>query len=96
MYHGHGKGNEETKYEIIPAAFNQRIEALIVKNRETLWGVFDRESNTVKPRDQQSQFKSCMLNFATVHTILNGGDVYLMDSEEMPHPNTKLNAIFRF
>lgn len=82
--------------EIIPAAFNQRIETLIVKNRETLWGVFDQESNTVKPRDQQSQFKSCMLNFAVVHTILNGGDVYLMDSEEMPHSNTKLNAIFRF
>jgi hypothetical protein len=58
--------------------------------------LFDKESNTVKPREQQSQFKSCMLNFAAVHTILNGGKVYLMESDELPEPKSKLNAIFRF
>ena len=82
--------------EIIPSAFNKRIETLLVRNRENIWGVFDIESNTVKPREQQSQYKSCMLNFAAVHTMLNGGKVYLMESDEMPEPKSKLNAIFRF
>jgi hypothetical protein len=82
--------------EIIPSAYNKRIETLMVKNRENLWGLFDKESNTVKTREQQSQFKSCMLNFAAVHTILNGGKVYLMESDELPEPKSKLNAIFRF
>ncbi len=82
--------------EIIPAAFNKRVETLFVRNRENMWGVFDQENNTVKPREQQSQFKSCMLNFAAVHTVLNGGKVYLMESDEMPESGSKLNAIFRY
>jgi hypothetical protein len=82
--------------EIIPSAFNKRIETLMVRNRENIWGVFDIERNTVRPREQQSQFKSCMLNFAAVHTMLNGGKVYLMESDEMPEPKSKLNAIYRF
>ncbi|MFN2395858.1 MAG: hypothetical protein ABR597_09245 [Bacteroidales bacterium] len=85
--------NEE---EIVPAAFNKRVETLLVKNRENMWGMFDKESNTIKPREQQTQFKSCMLNFAAVHTMLNGGKVYLMESDEMPESTSKLNAIFRF
>jgi hypothetical protein len=91
--------NNQASYkedEIIAAAFNQRIDTLMVKNRENMWGMFDKESNTVKPRDQQSQFKSCMFNFAAVHTLLNGGNVYLMEPDEMPEPGSKLNAIFRF
>jgi hypothetical protein len=82
--------------EIIPASFNQRIDTLMVKNRENIWGVFDKNSNSVKPRAQQPEFKSCLLNFAAIHTILNGGIVYLMEPDEMPEPTTKLNAVFRF
>ncbi len=82
--------------EIIASAYNKRVDTLMVKNHEVMWGLFDKEKNTVKPRDQQSQFKSCMLNFAAVYTLLNGGEVYLMEPDEMPEPGSRLNAIFRF
>lgn len=82
--------------EIISAAYNHRVETLIVKKHENLWGVFDPETNTVSLREQQPQFKSCMINLAAVHTILNGGNVYVMEPGEMPEPGVKLNAIFRF
>lgn len=82
--------------EIISAAYNHRIEILIVKKHENLWGVFDPENSIVRFREQQPLFKSCMLNFAAVHTILNGGNVYLMEPGEMPEPGAKLNAVFRF
>lgn len=82
--------------EIIPAAFNQRIDTLLVKNGENMWGVFDKESNTLKTREQQPRFKSCLLNFAAIQTILNGGKVYLMEPDEMPESEAKLNAVFRF
>lgn len=82
--------------EIIPAAFNQRIDTLMVKNGENLWGIFDKDINAVKPRTQQPEFKSCLLNFAAIQTILNGGKVYLMDPDEMPLPEAKLSAVYRF
>lgn len=82
--------------EIIPAAYNQRIDTLFVKNNQEKWGIYNKENNTIIPREKQSQFKTDLLNFATVNTILNGGDVYLTEPEEMPHPDSNLNAIFRF
>jgi len=82
--------------EIIPSAYNQRIDTLFVKNNQEKWGIYNKESNTIIPREEQSKFKTDLLNFAAVYTILNGGDVYLTEPEEMPHPASNLNAIFRF
>ncbi len=81
---------------IVPAAYNQRIDTLFVKQGEEMWGVYDKINNAIKPREQQSQFKTCLLNFAVVHTILNDGRAYLLEEAEMPEPNAKLNAIYRY
>ncbi len=82
--------------DIIPAAFNQRIDTLFVKNGEEMWGIFDKASNTVKPRDVQPDFKTCLLNFASIHTLLNNGKVYLLEPDQLPESSSRLNAIFRF
>lgn len=82
--------------EIIPAAVSKQVDTLFVKNGEMMFGVYDPESNTIKPRDEKTRYKSCLLNFAVVHTILNNGNVYLLEPEELPEPNSKLNAVFRF
>jgi hypothetical protein len=82
--------------EIVPAAINRRVDTLFVRNREDMWGIFDNEQNKVLLRDEKSEQNVCLLNLATVHTILNGGDVFLLDAEEMPEPASKLNAIYRF
>jgi hypothetical protein len=82
--------------EIVPAAVNQRVDTLFVRNREDLWGLFDIEKNKALIHDKKSGQNVCLLNLAAVHTILNGGDVFLLDAEEMPEPASKLNAIFRY
>jgi hypothetical protein len=82
--------------EIVPATIHQRVDTLFVKNREELWGIFDQEQNKVLIRDDKSGSNVCLLNLATVHTILNGGNVFLLDAEEMPEPASRLNAIYRF
>lgn len=33
------------------------------------------------------------MNVAVVKTFLNGGEVYLLDKEEMPNPNSRINAL---
>jgi len=82
--------------EIVPAAINQRVDTLFVRNREDLWGIFDKAQNKALIRDKKSEQNVCLLNLATVHTVLNGGDVFLLDADDMPEPASKLNAIFRY
>lgn len=82
--------------EIVPAAINQRVDTLFVRNRDEMWGMFDRENNDIIVEGEKTEHNASLLNLATVHTILNKGNVFLMEKEEMPEPGTKLNALFRF
>lgn len=82
--------------EIIPAAINQRVDTLFVSKPSELWGIFDKETNEIMIRNEGDGQISSLLNLAAVHTILNNGSVYLMDSDKMPEPKSILNAIFRF
>jgi hypothetical protein len=58
--------------------------------------MFDKETNEIIIRDEESGQNSSLLNMAVVHTILNNGSAYLMDADKMPEPGSILNAIFRF
>ncbi|MFO7575352.1 MAG: hypothetical protein R6W67_09365 [Bacteroidales bacterium] len=82
--------------EIIPAAINQRVDTLFIRNLSELWGMFDQDTNEIIIRDEGNGENSSLLNLAAVHTILNNGSVYLMDADKMPEPGSILNAIFRF
>ncbi|MFP4470673.1 MAG: hypothetical protein ACLFPE_08315 [Bacteroidales bacterium] len=82
--------------EIIPAAVNQRVDTLFVKNREEMYGTFDREKNDITEDNEKTEYNAGLLNMAVIHTILNGGEVFLLEADEMPEPESKLNALFRF
>ncbi len=82
--------------EIIPAAVNNRIGTLFVKNGQEIWGMYDKENNRVVKRDRNLGQSSGLLNLAAMHTIFNNGRVYLTGADEMPEPISKLNAIFRY
>lgn len=91
--------NKKASYderEIVPAAINGRIDTLFIRNRESLWGVFDKKTNAIKTDDQETMNNSDLLNIAAIQTILHNGNVYLTDTEEMPESTSKLNAILRF
>jgi hypothetical protein len=82
--------------EIIAEAFNQRIDTLFVRNHDVYWSYFNKETNKVTPREDNTTYKSCLINFATVHTMLNNGNVYLLEPDEMPESSSRLNAIYRY
>jgi hypothetical protein len=92
-------GNNLASYkenEIIPAAINQRIDTLFVKNREELPGMYNKATNDIITEETKTKHNADLMNLAVVHTILNNGNVYLMDEDEMPEKTSKLNAIFRY
>lgn len=70
--------------EIIPAAFYGRIATLFAVKDQHLWGVFDEQNNTLVIHERQEEGDACLLDKAVIHTLLNGGEVFLLSQDHMP------------
>ncbi|MFV0572806.1 MAG: hypothetical protein ACK5M1_10305 [Xanthomarina gelatinilytica] len=81
----------------MPAAFNGKIDALFCENKADIFGNYREENNTITVAlGEESDNTISLMNLAAIKTFLNGGDVYLLDKEDMPNPNSKLNALYRY
>jgi hypothetical protein len=80
---------------IIPAAYYQRVDTLFVPLKQHIWGKFDLPTATVELHPEPAPDDEDMLDFAVIHTILNGGKVYTLEPEAMPS-GVKVAAICRY
>jgi hypothetical protein len=81
--------------EIVPAAYFQRVDTLFVAEGLEKWGSFSPEENTAIIHESHQPGDEELLDFAAVHTLLNGGTVYVVPPAEMPE-EAPLAAIFRY
>ena len=96
----HLAGNNEERAttalkEIVSAAYFQRVDTLFLQDTERRWGAFDAEANSVDVHEEAQDGDDELLNFAAVHTLLNGGRVYTLDASQMP-ASTPVSAILRY
>lgn len=97
----HLQGNQDERAaasveEIVPAAYFQRIDTLFLQEGQERWGTFDAEANQVRVVESPSAFDDEeLMDFTVVHTLLNGGTVYVVPASEMPD-DAPLAAIFRY
>jgi Bacterial archaeo-eukaryotic release factor family 3 len=89
-----GKATNNLK-EIIPAAYYQRVDSLLVAVAQQQWGLFDPSSETVYLHKDKETGDEDLLDFAAAHTLLNGGTVYAVPPEQIPY-STPVAAIFRY
>lgn len=89
-----GKASDDVK-EIIAAAYYQRVDSLFVPVGRQLWGKFDSEAMSVDLHSEPEPDDEDMLDFAAIHTLLNGGTVYAVEPEEVPS-EAPAAAIFRY
>ncbi|MEZ4864862.1 MAG: hypothetical protein R3C14_26350 [Caldilineaceae bacterium] len=80
--------------EIVAGAYFQRVDTLFVPLDVQQWGRFEPEANRVDRHDEQQTGDFDLLDFAAVHTLINGGVVYALAPEEMPGHHL-VAAIFR-
>jgi hypothetical protein len=83
------------KVDIIPAAYYGRIAQLFVAKGEHIWGKFDEMKNKITYLNQNEEGAQDLIDNIVVRTLLNGGDVFLLDREKMPGNNI-MAAIFRY
>lgn len=82
--------------EVVKAAPYGRVEVLFVDKNAKQWGTFDESKIDVKLENEHKPGNQDLLDFAVVQTLLNGGTVYAVDTEELPEGNTPVAAIFRY
>jgi hypothetical protein len=81
--------------EVVKAAYYQRIDSLFVAIGHQQWGKFDPQNETVHLHEQEEAGDEDLLNFAAIHTLLNGGTVFAVEPEQVP-AKSKVAAIFRY
>jgi hypothetical protein len=83
--------------EIVAAAFNGRVDKLILSVENQVWGTFNPDTGKVI-RDSEEQSKQNnipLIDFAAMKTLQNGGAVYTLSQTEMP-TDSPIAAVFRY
>tara|TARA_R110000850_G_scaffold203228_1_gene329469 strand:+ start:79804 stop:80958 length:1155 start_codon:yes stop_codon:yes gene_type:complete len=83
-------------HDIIPAAFQGKIDTLFLENREEIWGTYDEENMKVNIQDEQTSENTSLMNLAAIKVLENKGSVYLIEAESMPEKDGKMNALLRY
>ncbi|GGW50785.1 baeRF7 domain-containing protein [Arenibacter certesii] len=82
--------------EVLQNAIDGRVDTLFVENRADILGTYDPDKKQVQIHDEETSSSISLLNKAAIKTFLNGGTVYLLEKEEMPNPNSRVNALYRY
>lgn len=69
---------------IVSAAYFKRINTLFIAKDAHMWGDFDPDENIVRIDEEQTSNNQDLLNFAAIHSLFNGGNVLLLEPDEVP------------
>jgi len=81
--------------EIVPMAFDGRVEILFVALGVQQWGVFDPGRRVTVLHPEPVHADEDLLDFSAVQAYLKGGMVYAVKPEEMPD-QASLAAVYRY
>ena len=93
-----GQGDERASAdveEVVRAARFERVAALFVPVGVQRWGSFDAESGDVEVHEEQKPGDRDLFDLAAVYTLLNDGDVYAVEPEDVPGDGV-IAAVFRY
>jgi hypothetical protein len=88
----HASGDLE---QVVPAAHFGRVESLFVARDLEEWGTLDPQTGRVERHREPEPGDEDLLDLAAVQTLLQGGDVYAIDSDQVPGSGP-VAATFRY
>ena len=83
--------------EIVAAAFNGRVDKLILSVENQIWGAFNPKDGKVSrsSNGQSKEYNLALLDFAAMNTLQNGGTIFTLSQDEMP-TDSPIAAVFRY
>ena len=93
-----GKTLEDIR-DIVPASVEGRVDTLFIMKGAECYGLYDEDHRAVRLDDKQLTNNirhADLYNMAAIHTLRNGGRVYLEEPGGMPLKETEINALLRY
>jgi len=94
-----GSGRTGTQLEeILPAAWDGRVDTLFTARGVRVWGSYEAESRTVRFQEEQGRQvngSEDLLDRAAVETFLHGGTIFAVEQQEIPQGRA-VAAIYRW
>jgi Bacterial archaeo-eukaryotic release factor family 3 len=81
--------------EIVPAAYDGRVDTAFVALGASEWGRFDKSTDTVEVEPERHPGDKPLLEIAARQTVLHDGTVYAVDRSDVP-TGAEAAAIFRY
>ncbi|MEJ2596123.1 MAG: hypothetical protein P8100_13600, partial [bacterium] len=81
--------------DVMPAAANGQVKALFLRKDTDRYGYYDKINSTLIISGGKRSGDASLHNTAAIETWRHGGQVYLLEAEEMPVPGTFVNAVLR-
>ncbi|MGD2026657.1 MAG: hypothetical protein PVI99_02480, partial [Anaerolineales bacterium] len=93
-----GDERSNTDMETIPlAAANGQVDKLLVDKNHQLWGIVDFDQQEVAIKKQSQQYEDTeLVDFSIKHTLMNGGEVFVLDAQDIPVEDTPAAAVLRY
>jgi hypothetical protein len=82
-------------HKVVPAAYEGRVQTLLVTLGEQLWGTYLPEGGRAEVHDTRQPGDDDLLDFAAAHALMHGGGVHALSKEDMPD-GASLAAVFRY
>lgn len=96
--YSNGRGPKKATRALEPtvvAAFEGRIDALVIPRESEVWGEFNEETEEVSREAASPARKRELLDLAAMQTILHGGELFVLSKETMP-PDSEVAALLRY
>jgi hypothetical protein len=87
----------EDLYKIVLAAAYGQVDKILVEQNAQAWGRIFINQKIVDLHDKKTQPGNReLLDFSIKHTLLNGGEVYVLDEDQMPPKESPAAAVLRY
>jgi hypothetical protein len=81
--------------DVIPATHYSQVSHLFVSKGEHIWGTFNEMTNELVFHENDAAGAEDLLDKAVIKTIVNGGEVFILDREKMP-AESQVAALMRY
>lgn len=83
-------------HDILPAIHQGKVDTLFLDRNAEIWGTYNEDKMKVDIHEGQRNGNFSLMNWATRNVLNQGGNVFLVDEEQMPEKSSKMNAIYRY
>ena len=93
------QSNNKTAVDIrtvVPESHAGNVETLFIENGKDVWGSYDEQSLEVKVDEESQPENGSLTDRACKDTFLQGGQVYLVNREDMPVDGSAVCALLRY